>query len=383
MQQKKEFTLRKCLEMLTMDEMHEIRKSLKIKNASKLRREQMIEKLEKGIPESIANVFLLFDQHRYDIVKAFIKSKGVIPLEVIGDDLDFDDLYFLNKGIIYKGYNNNRFAYVMPKEITDIFKRMDNREYGNIIKRNTDWVMYLHGMIYYYGVIDSLQAYYYMKKDFENIDLDPGSYSFVTIDGTFYYQIIECYVKGHKMYYYNGLYEDATIILDEHNKRKAIDFFPYSKEQLIRAGHPYYYEQTPETKRLKDFLRNHYNLDEEMIDALVGDCTEVIRLSCGGNNLSNILDFFNQTIGIDSLETAQKLGDIIVEINNNYPMCALKGHPPRLLRQETSSDESKHQKKQKEKTNNIYSFQTGKKIGRNDPCPCGSGLKFKQCCGKN
>lgn len=22
------------------------------------------------------------------------------------------------------------------------------------------------------------------------------------------------------------------------------------------------------------------------------------------------------------------------------------------------------------------------KIGRNDPCPCGSGLKYKNCCGK-
>lgn len=25
----------------------------------------------------------------------------------------------------------------------------------------------------------------------------------------------------------------------------------------------------------------------------------------------------------------------------------------------------------------------GKKIGRNDLCPCGSGLKYKKCCGKN
>ena len=23
------------------------------------------------------------------------------------------------------------------------------------------------------------------------------------------------------------------------------------------------------------------------------------------------------------------------------------------------------------------------KIGRNDPCPCGSGLKYKKCCGRN
>ena len=25
----------------------------------------------------------------------------------------------------------------------------------------------------------------------------------------------------------------------------------------------------------------------------------------------------------------------------------------------------------------------GKKIGRNDPCPCGSGKKYKMCCGRN
>ncbi|MGC3956764.1 MAG: SEC-C metal-binding domain-containing protein [Verrucomicrobiota bacterium] len=27
-------------------------------------------------------------------------------------------------------------------------------------------------------------------------------------------------------------------------------------------------------------------------------------------------------------------------------------------------------------------IKTGPKVGRNDPCPCGSGKKFKQCCGK-
>ena len=25
---------------------------------------------------------------------------------------------------------------------------------------------------------------------------------------------------------------------------------------------------------------------------------------------------------------------------------------------------------------------TVNKVGRNDPCPCGSGLKYKKCCGK-
>ena len=25
----------------------------------------------------------------------------------------------------------------------------------------------------------------------------------------------------------------------------------------------------------------------------------------------------------------------------------------------------------------------GTKVGRNDPCPCGSGKKYKNCCGRN
>ena len=35
-------------------------------------------------------------------------------------------------------------------------------------------------------------------------------------------------------------------------------------------------------------------------------------------------------------------------------------------------------KEQKEST----TIRKGKKIGRNDPCPCGSGKKYKKCCGK-
>jgi SEC-C motif-containing protein len=29
----------------------------------------------------------------------------------------------------------------------------------------------------------------------------------------------------------------------------------------------------------------------------------------------------------------------------------------------------------------VQSIRQGPKIGRNDPCPCGSGRKFKKCCG--
>jgi preprotein translocase subunit SecA len=30
----------------------------------------------------------------------------------------------------------------------------------------------------------------------------------------------------------------------------------------------------------------------------------------------------------------------------------------------------------------VQPFVRGQKVGRNDPCPCGSGKKYKQCHGK-
>jgi len=30
----------------------------------------------------------------------------------------------------------------------------------------------------------------------------------------------------------------------------------------------------------------------------------------------------------------------------------------------------------------VEPIQKDKEIGRNDPCPCGSGKKYKKCCGK-
>ena len=46
-----------------------------------------------------------------------------------------------------------------------------------------------------------------------------------------------------------------------------------------------------------------------------------------------------------------------------------------LLSEEKRAEITKEQKKSK-------TIVKPKKIGRNDPCPCGSGRKYKQCCGK-
>ncbi len=36
-----------------------------------------------------------------------------------------------------------------------------------------------------------------------------------------------------------------------------------------------------------------------------------------------------------------------------------------------------------DKTEKVKPIQSDKAPGRNDPCPCGSGKKYKKCCGEN
>ncbi|MGN0709815.1 MAG: SEC-C metal-binding domain-containing protein, partial [Anaerovoracaceae bacterium] len=45
------------------------------------------------------------------------------------------------------------------------------------------------------------------------------------------------------------------------------------------------------------------------------------------------------------------------------------------------SDEEREELTKEYKKSKIY--HAPKKVGRNDPCPCGSGKKYKNCCGKN
>ena len=41
---------------------------------------------------------------------------------------------------------------------------------------------------------------------------------------------------------------------------------------------------------------------------------------------------------------------------------------------------SRGQEKKREKPQTVR--KTGPEVGRNDPCPCGSGKKYKKCCGR-
>ena len=50
--------------------------------------------------------------------------------------------------------------------------------------------------------------------------------------------------------------------------------------------------------------------------------------------------------------------------------------------QEQAGSQHQAQQQQQQRQGKKVPIVTGPKIGRNDPCPCGSGKKYKKCCGR-
>ena len=53
------------------------------------------------------------------------------------------------------------------------------------------------------------------------------------------------------------------------------------------------------------------------------------------------------------------------------------------LRESRSEAQAAAAAANREPARNHEPVKVGPKVGRNDPCPCGSGLKYKNCHGKN
>jgi uncharacterized protein YecA (UPF0149 family) len=119
------------------------------------------------------------------------------------------------------------------------------------------------------------------------------------------------------------------------------------------------------------FLLQNFEINKAKADSIVEECVYATRIGHGPND---VLNYLSQQFEFDSLETIQALMDKVVFLMNNTREWFLKGYTPTEL----SALEKKHLKPLPTST------ETEKvvKIGRNQPCPCGSGEKYKKCCGR-
>ena len=174
--------------------------------------------------------------------------------------------------------------------------------------------------------------------------------------------------------------------LQQQKETRGMDRKPvkeYSLEEIIAVGAtgPYFHygRDTKECKDAIAALRKcgfNFNDASARISRLYLDVQEV-------EEPLKTSEMMQRTIGTPKLKSVDELNSVIqpiMEYMNSVPRWFLGGRSPKDI---PVSREAKAQLASMAATAEKMSSMTNfSGVGRNDPCPCGSGLKYKHCHGK-
>jgi len=352
-------SLQDILSALTKTELDDIRKQLQVKNASGLKKADLADLLTEEIPHFINNIIHTFDEDRYHLLTQLIRNNGVLPLPF----LEMNQIEYLRTtGFIFTGMYKKEKVLVIPQDLLPKLEQYENNsEILPIIKRNTEWVKLTHGMLYYYGSLRSDELFELLEK-----------YTIIPDRTEFYSIIIEAVKYYENMMIDQEVFsdidaEDPDEIKKEHEMRAELEFYPFTKKQLLAAGDIDFIDKNTSFLKFVTFLTNTYDLTREEAEDLTEECAYLTRM---GAPHKEVFDTISRNIIFDTFDDVKVAMDHTVELLNNTPQRMLKGHCPSGLSAKRKS------------AANVIDFHAKKKVGRNDPCLCGSGKKYKKCCGK-
>ncbi|MCD7806669.1 MAG: SEC-C domain-containing protein [Lachnospiraceae bacterium] len=168
------------------------------------------------------------------------------------------------------------------------------------------------------------------------------------------------------------------------------EFYIPTKEEiecLSRDGYPSCVE---EYQKLEAFLQNRVGLDEDR-------CSELCRsayhmFSSDGEPSDFVIVLENKKIRFATRKDSENFDDLLTQAYLHTWKIELLGHTIMEISQPTASvtvsskvaaSESSNVSFASESTGKaIKKTEPAKKIYPNDPCPCGSGKKYKKCCGR-
>lgn len=360
-------SLKEGLSALRVADLQEIRKKLQIKNISSLKKVELIQYLAEAIPFLVGNIISQFDERRIFLIKNIIANNGVISAK----NVEIEEMeYFHKTGFMFTGFQNGNPIVMIPLELLpSLVEIVRDETILTDVKRNTEWIKITRGLLYYYGTVPHDELVNLVEK-YSPIHPDYRAFNRVIFDAMEYYQ--EIHIDRYGYSYWEVL--DPLVILEEQASRKNIDYYPFSKKQLLEAGETDYVERPKGYSQLLSLFTQEYRMPKQVAMELVEDCIMHVKL---GNQPSELLQYLQTQLTFESLEAIQRLMDAVVLLMNNTRKWYLKGYTSKEL----SAKEKKALLPLPNKKGEVISLQTRQQVGRNDLCPCGSGKKFKKCCG--
>ncbi len=172
--------------------------------------------------------------------------------------------------------------------------------------------------------------------------------------------------------YVDGSFADSGLL---HQKRfielsrlqKKVPYYIPTRQEIRSMADHKGLLMTEELSRLSSFLTDRLNVPAEGLGDLLYQVQTEIRL---GGRRSEVMSIFEaHGIVFESEEQAKIFAGLINDVWNHTRLVLNRGHKPHEMVIKGLEEVSVQRK-------NVQ------KIYPNNPCPCGSGKKYKKCCGK-
>ena len=363
----KERTLLAALLEMTKSELDDIRYNLNVIGASSLKKAELAERL---VPEITAFARRWLPSALVEQRQCFehILEKGGISTELRDDDLRLD--YLRGIGLLACGVDKDaeKLAWFLPEELQAELKKISGGAYNSMTELNTEMARLASGLLFYYGYLNFEQLYRmvlgYLDEEAAK-EVSFQDFVGVMLNASCWLPQVEALPQG--MCYYAVI--DAEKVENQQLEREAFDFAPLGYEQVYNAGEENYIESTPQYQALAQCLMKECGFEVLKAADIVG---EIYILLQNSGDINEAADYLSGLGLMKDTEKAKALLMLTAAYNNSTRMWKLKGYTP---------DELSANKESGDTLGKVIPFGShSQQVGRNDPCPCGSGKKYKKCC---
>lgn len=350
---KDDFRLESILDTLKVDQLKNIRRNLDLKNMSSLRKKELVVALAEKIPQSVEDKAKLLDVDQYSAILRLMSKSGVVEMEA----LEIEDIFYLSSiGYTHPAKVEDQEVLVMPQEIMKEFYQLDAMQMKALVNRNQKITNLLFAAMKYYGVLSIHDAKVMFEK-YIGEELDSQWFQQYIMHLENYYGSF----RISKDYIVNELVADEEQLLAKQNEKEGLGYYPIPQGEMFRMQRAEMWDRTPYMADLMKVMEKYYDMPEEQMVDIIGQC---ILMAQQEESLNTIVAFVGEHVQFSKQKEAMQFVSKLVDLLNNSRLWVLKGFTP------TELSPAQEQPVQQEK------------IGRNEPCRCGSGKKYKKCCGK-
>lgn len=363
----------------TKSDLTEIRQYWNFSGISQLNKAELVEVLDQKIKENLREWLSYQSSKEVDFLKKLIKEQQqkdwitITPKDILPPALN----NFQGHGIIGIKDTEAEKSVRIPADLSaDIAKIVTDSDFQDQIKKNDRLLQFARGLLAYYGVLSIMQLIEFYDLYFEVEAEGAEFYHFLKLVNEAFLNTFDIEYFDH-YYLYSGVFNPEEMI-SEIKMRPQIDYYKPAKKDILYAGKHdreklNFTQQKFRKKLLKDFSLSKDDV-EEIIWTIMLDIKNDRKTIKIIQELADRLEF-------DIFDQAQDFFQEMNDFHNNTRLWILKGYTPNEIMEE----ERKHlrplpEKEYKSSFHGELTVIKGEKVGRNDPCPCGSGKKYKKCC---